>query len=191
MSVRYVHMRPPSLTDSPTHLPALLPLATSSPPNSASSSLSSSAESEFARFSPKTLCLIDGADPVTIGRASAKRGSGRTDELDNGFLTVPRGKTALGSQHAMVCVRNGVLYIAMKERDGLILNDAGEGHARLLNPFSEFYPLESNSRVRLGVNGATSVPFLVDIIFEIDESDVWSGVSKKRFIRPLPTSPGP
>ncbi|KAJ7134099.1 hypothetical protein C8R46DRAFT_1139583 [Mycena filopes] len=137
----------------------------------------------FAQFAPKTLYLLEGAEPIILGRAST---ASRMDEPDTGYLTVPRGQTALGREHALLCVRNGTVYVAMKDRDGLIFHDASGLQPRLLSPPSEYFPLRNNSRVRLGVNGAFTVNVLVDVIFQISDTDPWSSVSKKRFIRALP-----
>jgi hypothetical protein len=90
----------------------------------------------------------------------------------------------------------------MKERDGMIM-DAMSAHPRLMGPCSEYYPVLNGSRVvsknnstpfhfdrpttqRLGVNGAPSVNFVVDIVFEISDSDRWSASTGKRFIKQLP-----
>ncbi|KAK7032681.1 hypothetical protein R3P38DRAFT_2918378 [Favolaschia claudopus] len=137
----------------------------------------------YAQFDPKTIYLVEGADPIILGRASSKSVS-RNNEADNGYLKVPSGQTALGREHASLCLRNGVLYIAMKERDGLIFHDST--HPRMLDRSSEFFPLRRLSRVRLGVNGAFSVNYLVDVIFDIADTDHWSSPVKKRFVRALP-----
>ncbi|KAF7378186.1 hypothetical protein MSAN_00243100 [Mycena sanguinolenta] len=139
----------------------------------------------FAQFDPKTIYLVEGADPIVVGRASSQLSSGRMSDMDNGYLKVPRGQTALGREHALLCLRNDTLYIAMKDRDGLILHD-GVTHHRLLSPCSEYFPLRTNSRVRLGINGAFAVNFLVDVIFTISDTDLWTSPVKKRFIRALP-----
>ncbi|KAK6996817.1 hypothetical protein R3P38DRAFT_3070662 [Favolaschia claudopus] len=114
----------------------------------------------YAQFDPKTIYLVE-------GRRSYH----------------PR-PSYLGREHASLCLRNGVLYIAMKERDGLIFHDAT--HPRMLDRSSEFFPLRPLSRVRLGVNGAFSVTHLVDVIFDIADTDHWSSPVKKRFVRALP-----
>ncbi|KAJ7865174.1 hypothetical protein B0H14DRAFT_2574072 [Mycena olivaceomarginata] len=79
------------------------------------------------------------ADPLIIGRASSKAGANRINDVDNGYLKVPSGQTALGREHALLCLRNGTLYVAMKDRDGLIFQDAVT-HPRQLNPNSEYFP---------------------------------------------------
>ncbi|KAJ6568061.1 hypothetical protein DFH09DRAFT_1155687 [Mycena vulgaris] len=142
----------------------------------------------FAQFDAKTLYMVDGADPVIIGRASSRRENNRMNDPDNGYLKVPTGQTALGREHALLCVRNNALYIAMKERDGMIMpaDDAMSTYTSLLNPHSESYHLNNNSRVRLGINGAINVKFLVDVVFEISDTDKWSAAYNKRFIRALP-----
>ncbi|KAJ7779796.1 hypothetical protein B0H16DRAFT_1499883 [Mycena metata] len=139
----------------------------------------------FAQFDPKTLYLVEGADPVALGRASSQRGSHRANDPDTGYLNVPTGQTALGRDHALLCVRNDCLYIAMKEHDGAILG-AMLVELRLLSPHSEYYHIPSGSRIRLGVNGAVGVQLLVDIIVEISATDRWSATSRKRFIKGLP-----
>ncbi|KAJ7813959.1 hypothetical protein B0H14DRAFT_2851784 [Mycena olivaceomarginata] len=131
----------------------------------------------FAQFDPKTVYLVEGADPIVLGRASS-RDTKRINDPDNGYLKVPTGQTALGREHALLCVRNNTLYIAMKERDGMIM-DAMSAHPRLMGPCSEYYPVLNGSRVRLGVNGAPSVNFLVDIVFEISDSDRWFGLRRE------------
>ncbi|KAJ7697233.1 hypothetical protein B0H17DRAFT_1130542 [Mycena rosella] len=138
----------------------------------------------FAQFEPKTLYLFDGAAPVVLGRASSRRENNRLSEPDNAYLKVPTGQTALGREHAALC-----LYIAMKERDGMILpaDDAMTTYTTLLNPHSEPYRLNNCSRVRLGINGAITVRFLVDVVFELSDTDKWSSTSNKRFIRALPS----
>ncbi|KAK6981764.1 hypothetical protein R3P38DRAFT_3113399 [Favolaschia claudopus] len=123
----------------------------------------------YAQFDPKTIYLVEGADPIILGRASSKSVS-RSNEADNGYLKVPSGQTALGREHASLCLRNGVLYIAMKERDGLIFHDAT--HPRMLDRSSDGW----------GVNGAFSVTHLVDVIFDIADTDHWSSPVKKRFV---------
>ncbi|KAJ7144141.1 hypothetical protein C8R44DRAFT_865122 [Mycena epipterygia] len=144
----------------------------------------------FAQFDPKTIYMVEGADPVILGRASSKRENNRMNDPDNGYLKVPTGQTALGRQHAVLCVRNNALYIAMKERDGMIIpvhaQDATPMHPSLLSPHSEAYHLQNYSRVRLGINGAISVKFLVDVVFEVSDTDKWSSSSHKRFIKDLP-----
>ncbi|KAJ7266465.1 hypothetical protein B0H12DRAFT_161783 [Mycena haematopus] len=140
----------------------------------------------FAQFDPKIIYLVEGADPIIVGRASSKPGiTSRLNDSDNAYLKVPKGQTALGREHALLCLRNGTLYVAMKDRDGLILQD-GITHPRLLSPLSEYSPLRDNSRLRLGVNGAFSVNFLVDVIISISDTDLWSPPIRKRFIRELP-----
>jgi hypothetical protein len=61
---------------------------------------------EYVNFDPKTVYLVDGADPIILGRASSKRENNRPNDPDTGYLKVPTGKTALGQQHALLCVRN-------------------------------------------------------------------------------------
>jgi hypothetical protein len=91
----------------------------------------------------------------------------------------------------------------MKERDGMIM-DAMSAHPRLMEPRSEYCPMLNGSRIvskknisapfhldrpttqRLGINGAPSVNFLVDVVFEISDSDRWSASTDKRFIKQLP-----
>lgn len=63
----------------------------------------------FAQFDPKTIYLVDGADPIILGRASARRESNRMNDPDTGYLKVPTGQTALGREHAMLCVRNNAV----------------------------------------------------------------------------------
>ncbi|KAF7295746.1 hypothetical protein HMN09_01116900 [Mycena chlorophos] len=173
MNGRYVRLTPPSLPVSPLAV---------APPT-------------YAQFDPKTLYLVDGAEPIVLGRASKSLASGRMNDPDNGYLKVPTGKTALGSRHALLCLRNGVVYIAMKERDGLV--SPSEGAApREVQPQSEYMALRNGARVRLGVAGAASpeVTLLVDIIFHIADTDVWRLPSGKqlrptkgsRFLRDLP-----
>ncbi|KAJ6553852.1 hypothetical protein B0H10DRAFT_2201860 [Mycena sp. CBHHK59/15] len=142
---------------------------------------------QYADFDPKTVYLAEGADPIIIGRASSKRGNNRMNDPDNGYLDVPTGQTALGQQHAMLCVRNNGVYISMKDHDGMInpLND-GYSQSMLLAPHSAAFLLENNSRVRLGVNGAVSLKFLVDVVFQISDTDNWVSSANKKFIRELP-----
>ncbi|KAJ7302254.1 hypothetical protein DFH08DRAFT_1089867 [Mycena albidolilacea] len=135
----------------------------------------------FAQFDPKTVYLVEGADPIVLGRASS-RDTKRINDPDNGYLKIPTGQTALGREHALLCLRSSKLYIAMKERDGMIM-DAMSAHPRFC---SEYYPVLNGSRVRLGVNGAPSVNFLVDVVFEISDSDRWSASTDKQFIKQLP-----
>lgn len=59
----------------------------------------------FAQFDPKTIYLVEGADPIILGRASS-RDNKRLNDPDNGYLKVPTGQTALGREHALLCVRN-------------------------------------------------------------------------------------
>lgn len=40
---------------------------------------------------------------------------------------------------------------------------------------------------RLGVNGAIGLKLLVDVIFQISDTDRWSSASRKRFIKDLPS----
>ncbi|KAJ7255007.1 hypothetical protein B0H12DRAFT_1114477 [Mycena haematopus] len=101
----------------------------------------------FAQFDPKTIYLVEGADPIIIGRASS-RDKSRFNDPDNGYLKVPTGQTALGREHAFLCLRNNALYIAMKQRDGMIL-DASSGHWRSMGPHSEYYPVLNRSRIYL------------------------------------------
>jgi hypothetical protein len=63
----------------------------------------------FAQFSPKTLYMVEGADPVILGRASSKRSNKRMNDPDTGYLQVPTGQTALGREHALLCVRNNAV----------------------------------------------------------------------------------
>lgn len=65
---------------------------------------------EFAQFDPKTLYLVDGAQPVPLGRASKNSTQRRPNDPDNGFLRVPTGQTALGARHALLCLRNGTVH---------------------------------------------------------------------------------
>jgi hypothetical protein len=62
----------------------------------------------FAQFDPKTVYLVEGADPIILGRASL-RDKKRTNDPDNGYLKVPNGQTALGREHALLCVRNNTV----------------------------------------------------------------------------------
>jgi hypothetical protein len=62
----------------------------------------------FAQFDPKTVYLVEGADPIVLGRASS-RDTKRINDPDNGYLKVPTGQTALGREHALLCVRNNTV----------------------------------------------------------------------------------
>lgn len=69
----------------------------------------------FAQFDPKTIYLVEGADPLIIGRASSKAGANRINDVDNGYLKVPSGQTALGREHALLCLRNGTVSFSSWE----------------------------------------------------------------------------
>jgi hypothetical protein len=62
----------------------------------------------FAQFDSKTVYLVEGADPIVLGRASS-RDTKRINDPDNGYLKVPTGQTALGREHALLCVRNNIV----------------------------------------------------------------------------------
>ncbi|KAJ7023176.1 hypothetical protein C8F04DRAFT_1306240 [Mycena alexandri] len=133
----------------------------------------------FAQFTPKNLYLLEGADPIILGRASSNPANYRMNDVDTGYLKVPNGQTALWARTRIA------LCEERHYRDGLLFHDASPLQPRLLSPLSEYFPLRTNSRLRLGVNGAFSVSILVDVIFQISDTDQ-SSLSKKRFIRDLP-----
>ncbi|KAF7378238.1 hypothetical protein MSAN_00248700 [Mycena sanguinolenta] len=59
----------------------------------------------FFQFDPKTICLVQGADLIMIGRASS-RGYSRVNDPDSGYFKVLTGQMTLGSEHAWLCLRN-------------------------------------------------------------------------------------